>query len=427
MLCSPLLGTPLLFTADGALCRPIMSVIKRMSDFTPVAADRARLVNPFRVMDVLERARQLETAGGDIVHLEVGEPDFATAPQIVTAGVKALQGGHTAYTPAAGLPALRERIAEFYAGHHGVTVDPSRILVTPGASGALVLASNLLLNSGDTVLMPDPSYPCNRNYVHLVGARAALIPPASPGRPAPSLAQLDSAYNPTVKGLWLASPANPTGAVIHETEMQALSDWAAKRRVHLLMDEIYQGLDYAENPSATRAMGNLPSALKCNPENLVVNSFSKYFGMTGWRVGWLVVPQALAATANILAQNLFIAAPTPAQHAALRAFDDDVIAVLEQRRDAFRQRRDFLCDALRSIGFSLPWQADGAFYCYAGIERFADDSEAFCRMLLEEHGVAVTPGTDFGDHDANSYVRFAFTSAMPRLELAVQRLQRALD
>ncbi|HDZ10473.1 MAG TPA: aminotransferase class I/II-fold pyridoxal phosphate-dependent enzyme [Pseudohongiella sp.] len=398
-----------------------------MSDFTPVAADRARLVNPFRVMDVLERARQLETAGGDIVHLEVGEPDFATAPQIVTAGVKALQGGHTAYTPAAGLPALRERIAEFYAGHHGVTVDPSRILVTPGASGALVLASNLLLNSGDTVLMPDPSYPCNRNYVHLVGARAALIPPASPGRPAPSLAQLDSAYNPTVKGLWLASPANPTGAVIHETEMQALSDWAAKRRVHLLMDEIYQGLDYAENPSATRAMGNLPSALKCNPENLVVNSFSKYFGMTGWRVGWLVVPQALAATANILAQNLFIAAPTPAQHAALRAFDDDVIAVLEQRRDAFRQRRDFLCDALRSIGFSLPWQADGAFYCYAGIERFADDSEAFCRMLLEEHGVAVTPGTDFGDHDANSYVRFAFTSAMPRLELAVQRLQRALD
>lgn len=408
-----------------------MSVIKRESLFQAPAAHRTRLVNPFRVMDVLERARQLETAGVDVVHLEVGEPDFATAPQIVAAGVKALQQGRTAYTPAAGLPALRERIARFYADHHGVSVDPSRILVTPGASGALVLASNLLLNAGDAVLMPDPSYPCNRNYVHLVGGRAVLIPPASPGRPAPTLAQLDrvcdsNVGDSSVKGLWLASPANPTGAVIDAPEMQALSDWASARRVHLLVDEIYQGLDYQDDPGGRRAMGNLPTALGCNPENLVVNSFSKYFGMTGWRVGWLVVPQALAVTANILAQNLFIAAPTPAQHAALRAFDEDVVEVLEQRREAFRQRRDFFCDALRSVGFSLPWQADGAFYCYAGIERFADDSEAFCRMLLEEHGVAVTPGTDFGEHNANSYVRFAFTAAMPRLEQAAERLQRAL-
>ncbi len=398
-----------------------------MSDFRPEAADRNRLINPFRVMDVLDRARQLEQSGVDIVHLEVGEPDFATAPQIVAAGVRALQQGHTAYTPAAGLPALRERIARFYADHHGVDVDPSRILVTPGASGALVLAANLLLNAGDTVLMPDPSYPCNRNYVHLVGGKAVLIPPASPGQPAPSLAQLDLAYNPSVKGLWLASPANPTGAVIPPTEVQALSDWAAKHSVHLLMDEIYQGLDYPDSPADSCALGNLPTALRCHPNNLLVNSFSKYFGMTGWRVGWLVVPQSLAAPANVLAQNLFIAAPTPAQHAALRAFDDDVIEVLEQRRAAFRQRRDFLCDALRSMGFSLPWQADGAFYCYAGIERFADDSEALCRMLLEEHGVAVTPGTDFGAHNANTYVRFAFTNAMPRLELAAERLQRALS
>ena len=403
-----------------------MSVIKHTSGFRPTAADRTRLINPFRVMDVLERARQLETAGVDIVHLEVGEPDFATAPQIVAAGVNALQQGHTAYTPAAGLPALRERIARFYAEHHGVSVDPSRILVTPGASGALVLASNLLLNAGDTVLMPDPSYPCNRNYVHLTGGRAALIPPAAPGLSAPTLAQLESVFDSSVKGLWLASPANPTGAVIPDADMQALSDWASARGVHLLMDEIYQGLDFADKSVSRRAMGNLPTALHCNPDNLVVNSFSKYFGMTGWRVGWLVVPQALATTANILAQNLFIAAPTPAQHAALRAFDGDVIEVLEQRRDAFRQRRDFLCNALRSVGFSLPWQADGAFYCYAGIERFADDSEAFCRMLLEEHGIAVTPGTDFGDHDANKYVRFAFTSALPRLELAAERLQCAL-
>jgi len=398
-----------------------------MSVFQPKAADRTGLINPFRVMDVLERARQLELAGVDVVHLEVGEPDFATAPQIVAAGIKALQQGHTAYTPAAGLPALRERIAGFYAAHHGVTVDPSRILVTPGASGALVLAANLLLNAGDTVLLPDPSYPCNRNYVHLVGGKAVLMPPASPGSAAPTLAQLNEVYDKSVKGLWLASPANPTGAVVHAEDVKMLSDWASAHDVHLLMDEIYQGLDYADDPADARAMGNLPSALRYNPANLVVNSFSKYFGMTGWRVGWLVVPQALAATANILAQNLFIAAPTPAQHAALRAFDEDVIEVLEQRREAFRQRRDFLCNALRTLGFSLPWQADGAFYCYAGIERFSDDSEAFCRMLLEEHGVAVTPGTDFGNHDAHKYVRFAFTNAMPRLELAVERLQRALS
>lgn len=397
-----------------------------MTVFRPMAAERNRLINPFRVMDVLERARQLEAGGADIVHLEVGEPDFATAPQIVAAGVKALQQGHTAYTPAAGLPALRERIARFYTDHHGISVDPSRILVTPGASGALVLASNLLLNAGDKVLMPDPSYPCNRNYVHLVGGNAVLIPPASPGRPAPTLDQLNKAYDSDVKGLWLASPANPTGAVIHDKEQQALSDWASQHGVHLLMDEIYQGLDYAADSEPWRPMGNLSTALRCNPDNLVVNSFSKYFGMTGWRVGWLVVPQALASTANILAQNLFIAAPTPAQHAALRAFDEDVIEVLEQRRQAFRQRRDFLCDALQSIGFTLPWQAEGAFYCYAGIEHFAEDSEAFCRMLLEKYGIAMTPGTDFGDHEANRYVRFAFTSAMPRLELAVQRLQRAL-
>lgn len=397
-----------------------------MSVFRPVAAHRTRLINPFRVMDVLERARQLESAGADIVHLEVGEPDFATAPQIVAAGIKALRQGHTAYTAAAGLPALRERIAGFYADHHGVSVDPSRILVTPGASGALVLAANLLLNAGDSVLMPDPCYPCNRNYVHLVGANASLIPPASPGSPAPSLVQLNAAFDDSVKGLWLASPANPTGAVIQAAELAALSEWASARDVHLLMDEIYQGLDYPANPAQARAMGNLCTALSYNQENLVVNSFSKYFGMTGWRVGWLVVPQALAATANILAQNLFIAAPTPAQHAALRSFDEDVIEVLEQRRHAFWQRRDFLCDALRNVGFSLPWQADGAFYCYAGIERFADDSEAFCRMLLEEHGVAATPGTDFGNHEANRYVRFAFTSNMSRLELAAERLQRAL-
>jgi aspartate/methionine/tyrosine aminotransferase len=397
-----------------------------MSDFRPSAAGRLANINSFRVMDVLARARQLEAKGVDVLHLEVGEPDFPTAGPIVEAGVSALRQGLTSYTPAAGLPQLRERIAQFYEERHGVKISTDRILVTPGASGALVLLSNLLLNSGDTVLMPDPCYPCNRNYVHLMGATPRLIPAAMPGLAAPTIAQLDEAMDTSVKGLWLASPANPTGAVIHAEELAKLSAWANQNRVHLLMDEIYQGLDYVCPVGCTTAMGDLPTALRDNDNNFVVNSFSKYFGMTGWRVGWLVVPQALTDQANILAQNLFIAASTPAQHAALRAFDEDVVEILETRREAFRQRRDYLIEVLSGLGFSLPWRSDGAFYCYAGIERFSDDCERFCHRLLEEHGVAVTPGTDFGHHDARRYVRFAFTSAKDRLELVADRLDKAL-
>lgn len=397
-----------------------------MTDFRPSAASRLAHINSFRVMDVLARARQLEAQGVDVLHLEVGEPDFPTAGPIVEAGVSALRQGLTSYTPAAGLPQLRERIAQFYEERHGVKISTDRILVTPGASGALVLLSNLLLNSGDTVLMPDPCYPCNRNYVRLMGATPRLIPPAMPGLAAPTIAQLDEEMDTSVKGLWLASPANPTGAVIHAEELAKLSAWANQNRVHLMMDEIYQGLDYVRPIGSTTAMGDLPTALRENDNNFVVNSFSKYFGMTGWRVGWLVVPQALTDRANILAQNLFIAASTPAQYAALRAFDDDVVEILETRREAFRQRRDYLIEVLSGLGFSLPWRSDGAFYCYAGIERFSDDCERFCHRLLEEHGVAVTPGTDFGHHNARGYVRFAFTSAIDRLELVADRLDKAL-
>ena len=391
------------------------------------AALRTREVNPFRVMDVLERATQLAASGRDIIHLEVGEPDFTTAGAIAEAGVHALRTGKTAYTPASGLPELRARIAEFYQDHHGVSVSPSRILITPGASGALVLLSNLLLNPGDKVVMPDPAYPCNRNFVSLLGAEAVLVPPAEPGAAAPSIKQLDEVYDERVKGLWLASPANPTGAVISRAHMRQLSGWARERNVHLLMDEIYHGLDFERAPAAVKPMGNLPTALSVDMDNFVVNSFSKYFGMTGWRVGWLIVPEDLAFTANILAQNLFIAASTPAQYAAIRAFDHDVVAILEQRREAFRLRRDFLANALRELGFVLPWKPEGAFYCYADISAFGDDCEVFCRTMLEEHGLAITPGTDFGVSDAHRYVRFAYTCSMPDLVRATERMASALD
>lgn len=377
-------------------------------------------------MNVLERARKLELMGRDIVHLEVGEPDFTTAAPIAEAGIQAIKAGHTAYTPAAGLPALRERISAFYHDHHGVQIAPQRILVTPGASGALVLLANLLLNPGDTVLMPDPSYPCNRNFVHLTGARARLVPPESPGDAAPSIKQLNQLMDNSVRGLWLASPANPTGAVIPHEQLLMLSQWTRQHQVHLMVDEIYQGLDFVAGASACRPMGNLPTALSLGDDTIVVNSFSKYFGMTGWRIGWIVVPEYLVVTANILAQNLFISAPTVSQLAAIRAFDPDVTDILERRRNAYHQRRDFLASSLRSLGFVLPWEPQGAFYCYADISAFSDDCEAFCHQLLEQHGIAATPGTDFGEHMARRYVRFAYTSSMPNLEKAVDRLAKAL-
>lgn len=380
-------------------------------------ADRLRGINPFRVMTVLERARALEAQGRQIVHLEVGEPDFVTASPILEAGRAALAQGCTGYTPAAGLPQLRERIAGHYLDKHGLDIDPRRIFVTPGASGALSLLSQMLLNPGDGVMMTDPGYPCNRNYVRLAGAEAQLVPvgPASDYQLTPVL--LDAHATASTRSVWLASPSNPTGTVLDRNGLRAVSDWCEDHGAHLLVDEIYHGLDYVDG---------LPSVLEVAPHAIVVNSFSKYFGMTGWRLGWFVVPDELVEASNILTQNLFIAASTMAQHAALRAFDDDAIEIFEQRRAAFAERRRYLLDALPQMGFSVAVEPQGAFYIYAGIGALSDNSEHFCHTVLEHFGVAVTPGTDFGEYHSRLHVRFAFTTSMEQLEIAVERLQRAV-
>lgn len=398
-------------------------------------ASRAKGVNPFRVMDVMDRAQAREAAGLPVIHLEVGEPDFGTCEAIREAGIAALRSGQTAYTGATGLLALRERIAEFYAQHHKVKVDPSRIIITPGASGALVLLSQLLLSPGDDVLMPDPSYPCNRNFVTLAGANTRLLPMADTGRAAPGIDQLNdylqhrdlSGNANNLAGLWLASPVNPTGAIVSAEEMRALSHWCRQQGCHLLMDEIYHGLDFIEPAQNSRAMGDLPSVLTIDENALVVNSFSKYFGMTGWRIGWMVLPESLVERATVLAQNLFIAASTPAQYAALRSFDSDVVAQLEVQRQVFRERRDFLRRNLPTAGLELAWQPQGAFYCYVDISRYDDDCEHFCARILDEYGVAITPGTDFGDHQANRYARIAYTRPVQELEQAVEKITLALQ
>lgn len=384
----------------------------RIADADPLAK-----VNPFRVMTVMARAQQLEAEGRRIVHMEVGEPDFSSAQPIIEAGKRALDAGLTQYTAATGLAELRQCLSEHYQRRYGVEVNAQRILITPGASGGLSLLARLLVRAGDGVLLSDPAYPCVRNFIHMMDAEPQLIPVGLEQNYQPVLAQLDQYCRPNTTGLWLASPSNPTGTILERAELKSACEWAADNKKHLLVDEIYHGLHYVED---------LPSVLELDQSAFVVNSFSKYFGMTGWRLGWIVVPEEHVARATILAQNLYISASSIAQHAALAAFTPEAEAIFEQRREAFRQRRDFLAKALKDIGFGLSDNIQGAFYIYADISRFSDDCEQFCRDMLEEHGVALTPGTDFGEFDCAKHVRIAFTTDMESLELGVKRLKEAL-
>jgi aspartate/methionine/tyrosine aminotransferase len=374
-------------------------------------------IEPFRVVQVLSRATQLAAAGRDIVHMAAGEPDFATAAPIVEAGRAALARGATYYSQAAGIPELREALSRFYADEYGLDIAPARIMVTPGASGALLLVSALLMNPGDGMLMTDPGYPCNRHFLRLVEGRGQLVPVGSASNYQLTAELVAANWQANTIGAMVASPANPTGTALSREELVALSREVRSRNGYLLVDEIYHGLGY-DAPT--------PSVLEVDPDAFVINSFSKYFGMTGWRLGWLVAPEAAVAEMEKLAQNLFISMSTMAQYAALAGFEPATREILEQRRDIFRQRRDYLLPAVQELGFTVPCKPQGAFYIYADASRFTSDSQQFCMQLLEEHGVALTPGVDFGHHLANEHLRFSYTTGMDRLELAVERLARVL-
>ncbi|HYQ39417.1 MAG TPA: pyridoxal phosphate-dependent aminotransferase [Pseudomonas sp.] len=383
----------------------------------PSYSARSRAIEPFHVMALLGRAHELQAAGHDVIHLEIGEPDFATAEPIVRAGQAALAAGHTRYTAARGLPALREALAGFYASRYGLSVDPERILITPGGSGALLLASALLVDPGKHWLLADPGYPCNRHFLRLVEGDAQLVP-VGPAENYQLTAELVARHwNANSVGALLASPANPTGTVLSRAELAALSTALRARGGQLVVDEIYHGLTYGLDA---------PSVLEVDAEAFVLNSFSKYFGMTGWRLGWLVAPQDAVPELEKLAQNLYISAPTVAQHAALACFEAPTLAILEARRAEFARRRDYLLPALRALGFRIAVEPQGAFYLYADISAFGGDSQAFCRHLLETEHVAITPGLDFGRHLAGQHVRFAYTQSLPRLEQAVERIARGL-
>jgi len=376
-------------------------------------AARLAEIEPFHVVELLTRARQLEAAGRDIIHMEVGEPDFPTPESIARAAIAAIGSGKTLYTQALGLPELREAIAGFYRQRYGVAVPASRIAITNGASGALNLAFACLADPGSEWLLADPGYPCNRHILRTYEGRPVGIPVGPESNFQPTAAQVDAAWNDHTAGLLVASPANPTGTLLTPAEIAALAAVCRKKQGHFLVDEIYQGLTYESEMS---------TACNAGDDIWVINSFSKYFQMTGWRLGWMVIPEPYVRDVEKLAQNLVLCPSTPAQHAALAAFEPETIAQLEERRAEFRKRRDFLAPALENIGFRITARPEGAFYLYCDCSALTDDSFELARDLLEKVGVAATPGLDFGSNQPEKHIRFAYTTGVERLAEAAERL-----
>ncbi|QLP99194.1 MAG: pyridoxal phosphate-dependent aminotransferase [Burkholderiaceae bacterium] len=394
---------------------------------TPRIARRAERIAPFYVMEVAKAASDIarEAAGSaqPMIFLNIGEPDFTAPPRVQAAAERAIRDGRTQYTPALGLDALRERISGWYAERFGLDVPAQRIVVTAGASAALQLACLALVDAGDEILMPDPSYPCNRHFVSAAEGTARLIPSSAAERFQLSAAQVEAHWGPATRGVLLASPSNPTGTSIEPAELRRIVQAVRARGGITLIDEIYLGLSYEER------FGH--SALALGEDVISINSFSKYFNMTGWRLGWLVLPEALVPVVERLAQNLFICASAVAQQAALACFDPESLAEYERRRAAFRARRDFFVPALERLGLTVPVMPDGAFYAWA------DASEAARRLgvsgswdlsfaLMRHARVAVTPGRDFGDADTARFVRFSTAASMEHLREAVARLEAAL-
>lgn len=381
-------------------------------------SSRSQAIAPFQVMELVKRAAAREAAGRPVIHMSIGEPDFTAPAPVVEALERAARAGHTQYTSALGLPALREAIAGFYARRHGVHVTPDRIIVTAGASGALTLACCALVNPGDQVLLTDPSYPCNRHFVAAFDGQAIGVPVGADTRFQMTRQLIERHWGDAVRGTLLASPANPTGTSIPFDELRRIVESVRARGGFTIVDEIYLGLSY----DIERSRGDARSALELGDDVMVTNSFSKYFSMTGWRLGWLVVPETVAPSFEKLSQNLYICASALAQHAAIACFDDASLAIYDSRREEFRRRRDFLVPALEAIGLSVPVMPDGAFYIYVDCSRYSDDSARFADELLEHTDVSVVPGVDFGRHQPERYLRISYATAMDKLQEAVARI-----
>ncbi|MEO8537491.1 MAG: pyridoxal phosphate-dependent aminotransferase [Betaproteobacteria bacterium] len=380
-------------------------------------AARVADIEPFHVMEVQTAARALEAAGRDVVHMEIGEPDFPTPQPVLEAAQRAIARGDIYYTSALGLPALREAVARHYGERFGADVDPARVIITAGSSAALLLVMALTVDRDERVLLADPGYPCNRTFIRVVEGDPVRIP-VGPETGYQLTADLVLRHwTPTTRGVLIASPANPTGTAVARDEMRRIGATVAALGGRLIVDEIYLGLTYGD--VARTVLADLDDVF-------VVSSFSKYFNMTGWRLGWIVAPGRHVRDLEKLAQNLYISPATPSQRAALGCFEPATLEIVEQRRRVFERRRDLLVPALRAIGFDVPVMPSGGFFVYADCSRFTRDSEAFCRDVLHGAGVAFTPGIDFGTHRAREHVRFAYTVDDARIHEGLNRLQRFL-
>jgi aspartate/methionine/tyrosine aminotransferase len=403
-------------------------------------SQRAQRVEPFYVMELAKAAAEMahQAAPGTrpMIYLNIGEPDFTAPPLVQAAAERAIRAGRSQYTQATGLPVLREAISGWYASRFGLSIDPGRIVVTAGASAALQLACLALIEAGDEVLMPDPSYPCNRQFVQAAEGTPVLIPSGPEDRFQLSADHVAAAWKPATRGVLLASPSNPTGTSIAREELERIARFVRAQGGITLVDEIYLGLSY-EEAYGHSALG-LPDGL--GDEVISINSFSKYFNMTGWRLGWLVLPPALVPAVERLAQNLFICASTVAQHAALACFEPDSLAEYERRRAEFKARRDAFIPGLNRLGLNVPVMPDGAFYAWADVSGLCDrwgipmhserpgegGSWALAFELMRRCQLATTPGRDFGLADPGRYLRFSTANAMPQLTEALNRLEAAL-
>ncbi|WP_218240246.1 pyridoxal phosphate-dependent aminotransferase [Comamonas fluminis] len=390
-------------------------------------SQRAQRIEPFYVMEMAkhaqEVARQSSASGSPMIYLNIGEPEFSAPPLVQQAAERAIRDGRTQYTQAPGLPELREKISAWYASRFGVDVPARRIIITAGASAALQLACLALINPGDEVLMPDPSYPCNRHFVSAAEGKAVLIPSSAAERFQLSAAKVQAAWGPHTRGVMLASPSNPTGTSIAPDELRRIHEVVRAKGGLTIVDEIYLGLSHDE------AFGK--SALELGEDIISINSFSKYFNMTGWRLGWMVVPESLVAPIEMLAQHLFICASTVSQYAALACFEPESIAEYERRRAEFKARRDYFIPALESIGLPVPVKPDGAFYAWADCRAAAEKlgvkgSWDFAYAVMNRAHLAITPGRDFGQAETANYVRFSTANSMEQLQEAIARLKKLL-
>lgn len=380
-------------------------------------SSRLTHIEPFHVMEIATHARALEAGGRDVIHMEIGEPDFPTPQPVIDAAQTLLASGQIYYTSALGIRPLREAISGHYKRVHGLDIAPERIIVTAGGSAALLLTCALVVDRDDEILLTDPSYPCNRHFVRVMEGVPKTIASGPDEQYQFTAAQIDRAWSTKTKGVLVASPSNPTGTSLREGELKRIVDCVAAHGGVLISDETYSGLNYGRKPE---------TVLTHTDEAFSVNSFSKYFNMTGWRLGWLVAPERHVRDLEKLAQNLYISPAALSQHAALACFTDAGYAIAESRRVEFQTRRDYFASALTQIGFKIPIIPDGGFFVYADVSAFTKDSETFASEILDKTGVAFAPGIDFGEFRSREHVRMAYAVNLAKLQDGVQRLKKAL-